>query len=207
MLNHLRPALVVFAALTVITGVAYPLAITGIGQALFPDKANGSLIKSASGDLVGSSLLGQAFSKPEHFWGRLSGTGPVPCTAFNADKATGSSGTNLAPTNPALIDNVTARIEALKTADAAAGHARSADERIPIDLVTASGSGLDPHISPAAAAYQAPRVAKARRIPLIDVEAAIARSTKPRQLGVLGEPTVNVLTLNRDLDSTTRKAP
>lgn len=207
MLNHLRPALVVFAALTVITGVAYPLAITGIGQALFPDKANGSIIKTSSGDLVGSSLLGQAFSKPEHFWSRLSGTGPVPYTAFNADKASGSSGTNLAPTNPALIDNVKARIEALKAADTAAGYARSADDRIPVDLVSASGSGLDPHISPAAAAYQAPRVAKARNIPLTDVNAAIARNTSQRQLGVLGESTVNVLTLNLDLDAAPKKAP
>lgn len=207
MLNHLRPALVVFAALTLITGVVYPLAVTGIAQAVFPDKANGSLVLDSAGRSVGSSLLGQSFSQPQYFWGRLSGTGPVPYTAFNADRATGSSGTNLAPTNPTLVDNVKARLAALKAADAAAGYARSVDERVPVDLVTASGSGLDPHISPAAAAYQAPRVAKARKLPLSEVSAAIDRHTSPRQLGVLGEPTVNVTALNRDLDSTSRKVP
>ncbi|MFT3684755.1 MAG: potassium-transporting ATPase subunit KdpC [Phycisphaerales bacterium] len=201
MLTHIRPALVVFAALTVITGVAYPLAVTGIGQALFPDKANGSLIKASSGDTVGSSLLGQSFSTPEYFWGRLSGTSPVPYTSFNADKAAGSSGTNLAPTNPALIDNAKARIDALKAADAAVGYARPAGQPIPIDLVTASGSGLDPHISPASAVYQAPRVATARKISLDSVTAAIAANTTPRQLGVLGEPVVHVLNLNRSLDA------
>lgn len=207
MFKHLRPALVVFAALTLITGVAYPLTVTGIAQTLFPSKANGSLIASDKGAPAGSILLGQPFSKPEYFWGRLSGTGPVPYTAFNADKATGSSGTNLGPTNPALVDNVKGRIDALKAADAAAGYARSADERIPVDLVTASGSGLDPHISPAAAAYQAPRVAAARKVPVIDVSAAISRNTSQRQLGVLGEARVNVLTLNQDLDAAPKQAP
>lgn len=205
MFKHLRPALVVFAALTVITGVAYPLVVTGVAQTLFPKQANGSLIESGSGPAAGSSLLGQPFSKPEYFWGRLSGTSPVPYTAFNADKTTGSSGTNFATTNPALLDAAKARIDALKAADAAAGYVRSADELIPVDLVTASGSGLDPHISPAAAAYQAPRVAAARKLPITEVNAAIARNTSGRQLGVLGEPVVHVLNLNRDLDSSAKK--
>jgi K+-transporting ATPase ATPase C chain len=206
MLNHLRPALVVFTALTLITGVAYPLVVTGIGQALFPAQANGSLIEPTTGGAAGSSLLGQPFSKPEYFWGRLSGTGPVPYTDFNADKSTGSSGTNYASTNPALIDAAKARIDALKAADAAAGYTRPAEERVPVDLVTASGSGLDPHISPAAAAYQAPRVAAARKMTVADVRSAIARNTANRQLGVLGEPVVHVLNLNRDLDSLSKKA-
>lgn len=207
MLKHFRPALVVFVALTIVTGVAYPLLVTGIAQTLFPRQANGSLIKSSSGELVGSSLLGQSFSKPEHFWGRLSGTAPVEYTAFNADKATGSTGTNFAPTNPALLEAVKSRIDALKAADAAAGYARSADDIIPVDLVTASGSGLDPHISPAAAAYQAPRVAAARKLPLSEITALVGRHTVQRQLGVLGEPVVNVLQLNIELDALTGKAP
>lgn len=205
MFKQLRPALVVFAALTLITGVAYPLIVTGIAQALFPRQANGSLIESGGGTAVASSLLGQPFSKPEYFWGRLSGTGPAPYTAFNADKATGSSGTNFATTNPALIDAAKASIDALKAADAAAGYARSADALIPVDLVTASGSGLDPHISPAAAAYQAPRVAAARKLTVAEVNAAIARNTTGRQLGVLGEPVVRVLNLNLDLDSLAKR--
>ncbi len=203
MIAQLRPTIVVFALLTLVTGVLYPLAITGIAQAAFRSQANGSIIE-VGGTPIGSSLLGQEFTEPRHFWGRLSATSPVPYTAFNADKATGSSGSNLGPTNPALIDAVKSRIDALKAADAAAGYQRPADQRIPVDLVTASGSGLDPHISLAAAQYQVPRVAKARGASEETIRAAVQRHTQPRQLGILGEPVVNVLELNLDLDTAIR---
>ncbi|CAG0953750.1 Potassium-transporting ATPase KdpC subunit [Phycisphaerales bacterium] len=196
----LRPAIVIFVLLTLITGIAYPLAVTGIAQAVFADRANGSLIMR-DGEAVGSSLIGQDFSgDPKYFWGRLSATGPVPYTAFNAAKATGSSGSNLGPTNPALLENARARIEALKAADVAVGYARPADQRVPIDLVTSSASGLDPHVSLAAAEYQAPRVAKARGMDQASVRAAVTRHTRGRALGLLGEPVVNVLEVNFDLD-------
>jgi K+-transporting ATPase ATPase C chain len=185
--------------LTVITGVLYPLAVTGIGQGMFGARANGSII-TRDGKAVGSSLLGQEFSDPKYFWGRLSATSPVPYAAFNADKSTGSSGSNLGPTNPALIDNVKSRLEALRAADAAAGYQRPT-EKVPVDLVTSSGSGLDPHISPAAAEYQVGRVAKARGIPESRVREAVGRHTAKRALGILGEPVVNVLELNLDLDA------
>lgn len=203
MLSQLRPAIVVFVALSAITGVLYPLAVTGVAQAVFPAKANGSLIMK-DGDAVGSSLLGQEFSGEggaKYFWGRLSATGPVPYTSFNADKSTGSSGSNLGPTNPALADNAKARIEALSAADAAVGYARPAGKQVPVDLATASGSGLDPHISLAAAEYQLPRVAKARGLNDDIVRALVVRHTQGRTLGLLGEPVVNVLELNLDLDS------
>lgn len=203
MIAQLRPTIVVFALLTLVTGVLYPLAITGIAQAAFRSQANGSIIE-VGGTPIGSSLLGQEFTEPRHFWGRLSATSPVPYTAFNADKATGSSGSNLGPTNPALIDAVKSRLDALKAADAAAGYQRPADQRIPVDLVTASGSGLDPHISLAAAQYQVPRVAKARGASEETIRAAVQRHTQPRQLGILGEPVVNVLELNLDLDTAIR---
>ncbi|HVU62691.1 MAG TPA: potassium-transporting ATPase subunit KdpC [Phycisphaerales bacterium] len=203
MLSQLRPAIAVFALLTLITGVLYPLAITGIAQGAFRRQANGSIIER-SGKPVGSSLLGQEFSDPKMFWGRLSATGPVPYTAFNADKGTGSSGSNLGPTNPALLDAVKARIDALKAADAAVSYTRSANQPIPVDLVTASASGLDPHISLAAAEYQVPRVAKGRQMTEDAVRAAVQRHTQNRQLGILGEPVVNVLELNLDLDTITR---
>jgi K+-transporting ATPase ATPase C chain len=203
MLSQLRPAIFVFLLLTLITGVLYPLAITGIAQAAFGSRANGSIIER-NGKAVGSSLLGQEFSEPKHFWGRLSATSPVPYVAFNADKATGSSGSNLGPTNPALIDAVKGRIDALKAADAAAGYQRPSDQRIPVDLVTSSASGLDPHISLAAAEYQVPRVAKARGLSEESVRAVVERHTDRRQLGILGEPVVNVLELNLDLDAGVR---
>ncbi len=209
MASLLRPALVVFALLTVLTGVAYPLLITGVAKAVFPRQATGSIIREG-GKPVGSSLIGQEFGAADPkdaarwFWGRPSATGPVPYTAFNADKGSGSSGSNLAPSNPALVDNVKARIAALAAADEAAGYARPAGERVPIDLATSSASGLDPHISPAAASYQAPRVAKARGIHENAVRQLVQKHTQRRTLGILGEPVVNVLELNREVDAPTK---
>lgn len=202
--THLRPAIVVFILLSILTGVLYPMVVTGVAQLVFPGKANGSLIIK-DGKAVGSSLIGQDFSgDPAYFWGRPSATGPVAYTAFNADRSTGSSGSNLAPTNPALLDNVKARIDALRAADAAAGYSRAAGQAVPVDLVTASASGLDPHISLAAADYQAPRVAKVRGLSVDRVRELVGRSTSGRQLGVLGEPVVNVLELNLALDAAAR---
>jgi K+-transporting ATPase ATPase C chain len=208
MLSHLRPTITIFAVLTVVTGVIYPLTITVIAQTVFPHQANGSLITGKDGSLTGSSLIGQEFSAGDPketakwFWGRPSATGPVPYTALNVDKATGSSGSNLAPTNPALIDNINVRLAALNAADAAASYTRPAGSRVPVDLVTSSASGLDPHISPAAAEYQVPRVAKARGLTEADVRTLVAHHTTARTLGLLGEPTVNVLELNLDLNRT-----
>lgn len=189
MVKHLKPAFILFIILTVLTGVVYPLMVTGFAQLLFPDKANGSLIRSGSGRVTGSVLIGQPFSGPEHFWGRPSATGPFP---YNAGA---SSGSNLGPTNPALQDAVKARVEALKAAD----HGNKG--AVPIDLVTASGSGLDPHISPAAAAYQIPRIAKARNMAPAKLAELVQAHTEGRQWGVLGEPRVNVLALNLALDA------
>lgn len=180
--------------MTVITGAVYPLLVTAVAQVVFPRQANGSLIYDDNGRPIGSELIGQPFDAPEYFWGRLSATSPVPYTAFNKEKLTGSSGSNLGPLNPALIANAKARIDALKAADPATG------DEIPVDLITASGSGLDPHISPAAAKYQAARVAKARNLELSQVEQLIAEHTEGRTLGMLGEPRVNVLKLNLALD-------
>jgi K+-transporting ATPase ATPase C chain len=182
--------------LTLLTGVVYPLAVTGIARVAFPAEASGSII-TRDGKAVASSLIGQEFSgNPRYFWGRPSATAPVGYTAFNAEKATGSSGSNLGPTNPVLLDNVRARIEALRAADVAAGYARPAGQQAPVDLVTASGSGLDPHISPAAAEYQAPRVARARGMSEERVRALVREHTRGRQFGVLGEPVVHVVELN-----------
>lgn len=203
MLAQFRPAIVVFVALSAITGILYPVAVTGVAQAVFPAKANGS-ITMKDGKAVGSSLLGQEFSGEggaKYFWGRTSATGPVPYTSFNADKSTGSSGSNLGPTNPALVDNAKARIEALHAADIAADYTRPAGQPVPVDLVTSSGSGLDPHISIAAAEYQLPRIAKARGLSEDTVRALVAKHTQGRELGLLGEPVVNVLELNLDLGS------
>jgi potassium-transporting ATPase KdpC subunit len=193
-LRQFRPAIVALVVLTVITGIIYPLVVTGIAQVIFPYQANGSIITGPDGKPAGSALIGQQFDDPKYFWGRLSATGPVPYTAFNADKLTGSSGSNYGPLNPALKDAVQARIDALKAADP--GNTAP----IPVDLVTASGSGLDPHISPAAAAYQVHRVAKARGLDEAQVRELVARYTEGRQLGFLGEPRVNVLELNLALD-------
>ena len=183
MITHLRPALVLLALLSVLTGVIYPLAVTVLAQTLFPREASGSLIVR-DGKAVGSRLIGQSFTDPRYFWGRLSATSPAP---FNA---AASSGSNLGPLNPGLRDNTLARITALRAADP--GNAAS----VPVDLVTSSGSGLDPHISIAAARYQAARVARVRMIDVTLVEAAIGRATTGRALGLFGEPVVNVLELN-----------
>jgi K+-transporting ATPase ATPase C chain len=193
-LKQFRPAVVALIILTIITGIIYPLVVTGIAQVVFPYQANGSIMLGKDGKPLGSELIGQQFDDPKYFWGRLSATGPVPYTAFNADKLTGSSGSNYGPLNPALKDAVQARIDALKAADP--GNTAP----IPVDLVTASGSGLDPHISPAAAAYQVSRVAKARGLDEAQVRDLVARYTEDRQLGFLGEPRVNVLELNLALD-------
>ena len=209
MLSHLRPALVLFASLSLITGVLYPLAVTGVAHLAFADKANGSLITGGDGKALGSSLIGQEFGTSDPaaapalakwLWGRPSATSPVPYTALNLDTSTGSSGSNLAPSNPALIDGVKARIAALVAADTALG-VTPADTSIPADLVTASASGLDPHISPAAAERQVPRIAKARRVSEDAVRSLISDHTTPRAFGVLGEPVVNVLAVNRALET------
>jgi K+-transporting ATPase ATPase C chain len=202
MLSQLRPAFALFIALSLLTGIAYPLAVTGIAQGVFADQANGSLI-TKNGTIVGSSLIGQDFSagnKPGYFWGRPSATSPVPYAAFNADALTGSSGSNLGPTNPALADNVKARIDALRGADAAVRYRRPAQQRVPVDLVTSSASGLDPHISIAAVEYQLPRVAQARGMTEDHVRTLVKAHTISRQLGLLGEPVVHVLELNLALD-------
>ena len=201
MIALLRPAIGVFVLLTLITGVVYPLVVTGIAKAAFPTEAEGSIV-TKDGRAVGSSLIGQEFGgEPKYFWGRLSATGPVPYTAFNALRATGSTGSNLGPMNQALVDAVRGRIDALKAADVAAGFQRPATDLVPVDLVTASGSGLDPHISIAAADYQLPRVARARGWSEDRVRDLVRAHTSGRQLGFLGEPVVNVLELNLALDT------
>jgi K+-transporting ATPase ATPase C chain len=197
MLNHLRPALVSLCVLTFITGVIYPLLVTGFAQLVFPARANGSLILE-NGQSLGSALIGQQFDDPRYFWGRLSATGTFPYNAFNADNLTASSGSNLGPLNEALIGPdgaIAARIAALQEADPAA------QPPFPADLVTASGSGLDPHISPAAAEYQLRRVAAARGLSEEQVRQLVAEHTEGRTLGILGEPRVNVLELNVALDA------
>jgi len=187
MRSLLRPAIVGLILFTFLTGVVYPLLITGIVQAAFPLQANGSLIEQ-DGIVRGSSLIGQQFDDPRYFWSRPSATGPFP---YNA---AASSGSNLGPTNPALAEAVQARIAALKETDPQNTTA------FPVDLVTASGSGLDPHISVAAAVYQVPRVAKARGMDEEAVRALVEQYTQQRQFGILGEPRVNVLELNLALD-------
>ena len=184
----LRPAIALFALLTLLTGIAYPLVVTAVAQLLFPAKAAGSLILRG-GRALGSTLIGQNFADPGHFWGRPSATTPQP---YNGSA---SNASNLGPLNPALTDAVKARIATLRAADP--GNAAP----VPIDLVTTSGSGLDPHISVAAADYQAYRVARVRSLPLARVRALIAAHTEGRLLGVIGEPRVNVLELNLALDA------
>ncbi|HUO44486.1 MAG TPA: potassium-transporting ATPase subunit KdpC [Burkholderiales bacterium] len=189
MLGQLRSSVVMLLLMTVVTGVIYPLAVTAVAQVAMPHRANGSLIER-DGKVAGSELIGQPFSDPKYFWSRPSATSPYP---YNA---AASSGSNQGPSNPALTDAVTARIKALKDADPAG------TSPVPVDLVTASASGLDPQISPAAAEFQAARVARARGIDRARVEALIAAHTESRQLGFLGEPGVNVLELNLALDAT-----
>ncbi len=184
----LRPALRLLLVMTVLTGILYPLVVTCIAQLVFPRQAAGSLI-SRDGRAIGSSLIGQSFTAPGYFWSRLSATTPQP---YNG---TASGGSNLGPLNPALLDAVKARIAALRAADP------GNSSPVPVDLVTASASGLDPDISLAAAQFQAPRVARVRALPLSRVQALIAAHTAGRLLGVLGEPRVNVLELNLALDA------
>jgi len=191
MLKELKPAFVMLLALTALTGVIYPLLVNGIAQGLFAKQANGSLIER-DGKPVGSALIGQPFSDPKYFWGRPSATGPVP---YNA---AASSGSNQGPLNPALEDAVKARIAALKAADP------GQTAPIPVDLVTASASGLDPHISPAAAAWQAPRIARMRGLSIDSVRGLVEKHTEGRQFGVLGETRVNVLQLNLALGAEQR---
>ena len=187
MKQMLRPLLVLFTLLTVLTGLVYPLLVTGLGRIFFPDQVSGSLVVR-DGRTVGSALIGQSFQEPRYFWGRLSATAPMP---YNG---AASGGSNLGPTNPALIDAVRARIDALKAADPG----NSAP--IPVDLVTSSGSGLDPHISPAAALYQVGRVARARHVDPAILRRFVLAHLEGPQWGIFGEARVNVLLLNLDLD-------
>lgn len=184
----LRPAILSLLLLSLVTGLVYPVVVTGIGAALFSDQAGGSQLR-VNGQVVGSALIGQAFSDPKYFWSRPSATGPVP---YNGAV---SSGSNLGPSNPALHQAVAERIATLRAADP------DNLAPVPVDLVTASGSGLDPDISPAAAEYQAARVARVRGLALDSVRALVARHTEGRQFGLLGEPRVNVLRLNLALDA------
>lgn len=187
MKSNLRPAFVLLTALTLVCGILYPFAITSIGQILFADKVTGSLVLR-DGQPVGSMLIGQAFSSSGYFWGRPSATGPMP------NNAASSGGSNLGPTNPAQIDALKTRIDALRTADP------GNTARLPVDLVTASASGLDPEISLAAAYYQAKRIARARQLTIEEVRGMIDKRSEPQYFGFFGEPRVNVLTLNLALD-------
>jgi K+-transporting ATPase ATPase C chain len=186
MLSYFKPAAMLLMLLTVLTGVIYPLVVTAVSQVFFADKANGSLIYNPQGQAIGSALIGQSFTQDKYFWGRASATSPYP---YNA---AASSGSNLGPTNPALIDAVSQRIQALQPAN---------KSPVPVDLVTASASGLDPHISVAAAEYQIKRVAKARKIDESRLREMVNAQTETRQWLVLGEPRVNVLQLNLALDA------
>ncbi len=189
LISSIRPAVSLFLVLSVVTGVVYPLVVTGVGQGLFAEQAQGSLLHREGGQLVGSRLIGQAFTDPGHFWSRPSATAPTPYNAAN------SGGANQGPLNPALTEAVKARVQALREADP--GNTRP----VPVDLVTASGSGLDPHISVAAAHFQVARVARARGVPREVVLDLVARHTEQPWLGFFGEPRVNVLLLNLELDA------
>jgi K+-transporting ATPase ATPase C chain len=186
--RHIRPGLCLLFVMTMLLGIAYPLAMTGLAKLVFPAQAAGSLIHRGE-VLVGSSLIGQSFADPKYFWSRPSATAPQPYNGL------GSGGSNLGPLNPALLDKVTAAVKLLR--DAEPDNTRP----VPVDLVTASGSGLDPEISPAAADYQASRIARRRKLPLATVQALIVRHQTPALFDVLGEPRVNVLELNLALDS------
>jgi K+-transporting ATPase ATPase C chain len=188
MFDYLKPAAVLLLLFTVLTGVVYPALVTGIAQLVFSEQANGSLLKDAKGQLIGSELLGQSFTSPAYFWGRPSATSP---NAYNAASSTGS---NLGPTNPALMDVIKDRIQALKNADP------TNNALVPVDLVTASGSGLDPHITVAAANYQLKRVAAHRHLKEKQLSALIKTHAEDRQWFIFGEPRVNVLKLNVALD-------
>lgn len=183
----LKPALLLFLLLTLITGVVYPVLVTIVSNATMPAQASGSLIVK-DGKTIGSKLIGQNFSDPKYFWGRLSATSPQP---YNG---AASSGSNLGPLNPALTDNIKARIDALHAADP------ENKARVPVDLVTASASGLDPDISPAAAQYQIARIARVRNVPVAAVQKLVEQNTEGRQFGLFGEPRINVLAVNLALD-------
>jgi len=191
-MNQLRPALVAFVLMTLLTGLVYPLLVTVVAQVVFPAQANGSLLVQ-DGKAVGSSLIGQPFDDPKYFWSRLSATSPQPYNSAS------SSGSNQGPLSDTLLDAVRGRLDALKAADP------SNTLPVPVDLVTASGSGLDPNISPAAARYQVSRVAKARGISEATVQGLVVRHTHGRQWGILGEPVVDVLSLNLALDAAATK--
>ena len=193
MISQYRPAFFILLILTIITGVIHPLVVTGIAQVVFPHQANGSII-SVDGKARGSELIGQQFDNPRYFWGRISATGTFPYNAFDAGTLTGSSGSNYGPLNPALKNMIQARIDALKAADP------DNPLPIPVDLVTASGSGLDPHVSIAAALYQVHRVARARGLSEEAVKTLVDQYTEGRQFGLFGEPRVNILLLNLALD-------
>jgi potassium-transporting ATPase KdpC subunit len=191
---QIRPALVLFLVLTLITGIFYPFMVTTIAQLAFPRQANGSLLVQDA-QAVGSELIGQSFDQPRYFWGRPSATSTVPYNAFDAQTLSASSGSNLGPLSAELVRRVQTRVDALKAADP------GNQAPIPVDLVTASGSGLDPHISVAAAHYQVPRVARARGLSQETVSSLVKQSTEGHQFGILGEPRVNVLKLNLALDA------
>jgi K+-transporting ATPase ATPase C chain len=188
-LSQIRPTLVSFILFTALTGIVYPLLVTAIAQTVFHKQAEGSLVISGQGKILGSSLIGQNFDDPKYFWGRISAASPF----YNASS---SSGSNLGPSNPALLDEVKGRMAALKAADPIN------TDPIPVDLVTSSGSGLDPHISPAAANYQLARVARVRGLTVDAVKQIVDHNTQGRFLGILGEPVVNVLQVNLALDGT-----
>ena len=192
MTTYLRPAALLLLLFTMLTGVLYPAVVTGLAQLLFAEQAHGSLLRDAQGQLVGSALIGQSFSEPKYFWGRPSATAPY---SYNAGA---SGGSNLGPTNPALLEAVAARIAALQAVDP--------DNKapVPVDLVTASGSGLDPQISLAAAAYQVPRIARVRQLSVAKVRELVSAAAEDRQWCVFGEPRVNVLRLNLALDAVGR---
>ncbi len=192
MLRHIRPALLMLLFMSLITGLVYPLLVTGLGQILFPGKANGSIIEE-NGKAVGSSLIGQQFTSPKYFWSRLSATSPFP---YNAASSTGS---NYGPLNPALFKAAKERVDLLHAVDP------TNTKPIPVDLVTASGSGLDPHISIAAAMYQLPRVARERNLPEQRLRELVDRYTDPRGFGILGEPGVNVVELILALDGISKE--
>lgn len=191
-MKQLRPALVAFVLMTVLTGIVYPLLVTGVAQVFFPAQANGSVLVQ-DGKAIGSSLIGQPFDDPKYFWSRLSATSPQPYNAAS------SSGSNQGPLSDTLLDVVRGRLDALKTADP------TNPLPVPVDLVTASGSGLDPNISPAAARYQVARVARERGLSEATVQGLVARHTRGRQWGILGEPVVDVLSLNLALDAAATK--
>lgn len=191
MISLIRPAAVLLLSLSVLTGIVYPAAITGVALVVFPAQASGSLIRVGD-EIYGSEWIGQSFSRPEYFWGRLSATGPHP---YNAGS---SSGSNYGPLHPGLLESARQRLDQLQ----AEGHSVN---RVPVDLVTASGSGLDPHISPAAAEFQVARVARARQLPEDVIRDQVLKFTLDRQFGLLGEPRVSVLKLNLALDGLSRK--